>query len=68
MNTSSQLAKKKFYSKTPPLTDQNKTDIKKLFYRGLREGESIVDNRACVIAKELNLPQGKVFYFISKSL
>jgi len=50
------------------LTDKNKKDIKRLFYRGLRKGETIVDNTPLFISKELNIPIRSVKYFISKKL
>lgn len=47
------------------LTEQNKHDILELFYRTeLRIGEKIIDNTDKSIAKELNLEEKKVSYFL----
>lgn len=48
------------------LTESDKDNIKKLLFRGLREGEKVVDNRAVTIAKELDLPITAVFHYMSK--
>lgn len=48
------------------LTEADKENIKRLLYRGLREGETVVDNRTVTIAKELNLPLTAVYHYINK--
>ena len=60
------LLKNKKRGNKPLLTELDKKNIKDLLYRGLREGEEIVDNRVVTIAKELKLPKSAVFYYISK--
>lgn len=49
-------------------TDKQNNEIIKLFTRGLREGEIIVDNRDTTIAKETGLPVHHVSYIIIKYL
>ena len=56
------------YKSTKSLTSDNRLDIKRLFYRGLREGEAVVDNSSKAISEELNLPIGQVQWYISTKL
>lgn len=58
----------RFKHKTKPLTDQQENNIKRLFYRGLRKGETVVDNTYSSIAKELDLPLNRVKHFIYTKL
>lgn len=47
------------------LTEQNKKDILKLFYRTkLRKGEVVVNNSDREIAEELNLPYNNVCKYL----
>ena len=57
---------KKKSPKSRILTPEDKENIKRLLYRGLREGETVVDNSSITIAKELRLPHRAVQEYIGK--